>query len=248
MSLRVRFSSRGLTPPDVAGSVVFVVDILRATTTMCAALHHGAKAIIPVDSAEEAMRLAQTIGRDDMVLAGERNCLRIEGFTLGNSPREMTPEMVQGRTVVLTTTNGTRALLATQAADEVFVAAASNITAIGGRAHAALEAGRPILILCAGREDEFALDDAYCAGRIATLALGGRDVADVEHDDATIAALDLVARYRQRWDKPLRASTAGRNLVRLGMGDDVADAARTDAYPVLAHFHERRVLAVRPAA
>ena len=80
----------GLTPAEVQGRTVFVIDILRATTTMCAALNHGAKAIIPVASTEEALRLAQTIGSADVLLAGEKNCVRIPGFHLGNSPLEMT--------------------------------------------------------------------------------------------------------------------------------------------------------------
>lgn len=244
MNLRVRFSSRGLVPPDVAGRAVFVIDVLRATTTMCAALHHGARAIIPVETAEEAIRLAQTLGRDECVLAGERNCLRIDGFELGNSPREMTPEVVRGKSVVLTTTNGTRALLAIASAPEVYIAAAANLRAVGERARTLLAAGRQLMILCAGRDDEFALEDAYCAGRLIAFALDGRKPEDVGADDGTLAALDLVARYRDKWEKPFRASAAGRNLAALGLGDDVADAAREDAYPVLAHCVDRRVLRV----
>ena len=92
---------------------MFVIDILRATTTMCAALHHGAKAMIPVATTEEALRLAQTIGSADVLLAGrEETACRIPGFHLGNSPLEMTEAAVRGKTLIVTTTNGTRALLA----------------------------------------------------------------------------------------------------------------------------------------
>lgn len=240
MAIGVRFSARGLTPPDVAGRVVFVIDILRATTTMCAALHHGARAVIPTGSTEDALRMAQTLGREQVVLAGERNCLRIEGFELGNSPREMLPEVVEGKHVALTTTNGTRALLAVPSAVAVYIAAAVNLTVSGARARQALEEGQDVLILCAGRDDEFSLDDAYCAGRLAAEALATPAGAQGA-DDATLATLDLVARYRKSWDRPLLASAAGRELVRLGFAADVAEAAKQDAYPVLAQFHERRV-------
>jgi 2-phosphosulfolactate phosphatase len=90
MKLDVLFTPVGLTLTEVQGRTVFVIDILRATTSMCAAMSSGAKAMLPVSSPEEALRLAQTIGSDDVLLAGERHCLRIEGFPLGNSPLEMT--------------------------------------------------------------------------------------------------------------------------------------------------------------
>jgi 2-phosphosulfolactate phosphatase len=240
MRLDVAFSPLGLSPAEVQGRAVFVIDILRATTTMCAALHHGAKALIPVASTEEALRLAQTIGSADVLLAGEKNCLRIPGFALGNSPLEMTETAVKGKTLVVTTTNGTRALLATQGAAAVYAAGAANLSAAGERAREWLERRRDVLILCAGRESAFGLEDAYCAGRLAAAALGSRKLRK-GLNDAAIASLDLVRRYRDDWTRPLRYSKAGRELIRLGFRDDVTDAGRLDAYPVLPYFHERRI-------
>ena len=86
MRLDVVFTPAGLTLAEVQGRTVFVIDILRATTSMCAALNNGARAILPVASTEEALKLAQTLASDDVRLAGEKNCVRIEGFHLGNSP------------------------------------------------------------------------------------------------------------------------------------------------------------------
>ena len=120
MRIDVVFAPAGLAPAAVQGRTAFVIDILRATTSMCAALHHGAKALIPVASTEEALRLAQTIGSTDVLLAGEKQCLRIPGFHLGNSPLEMTEPTVRGKTLIVTTTNGTKALLACQGAAAVF--------------------------------------------------------------------------------------------------------------------------------
>jgi 2-phosphosulfolactate phosphatase len=240
MRVDVAFSPLGLGPQDVQGRTVFVVDILRATTAMCAALYHGARALIPVASTEEALRLAQTIGSTDVLLAGEKNSVRIPGFALGNSPLEMTGQAVKGKTLIVTTTNGTKALLAAQGAAAVYAAAAANLTLAGERARRALEEQRDILILCAGRESAFGLDDAYCAGRLAVAALGGRKPRR-GLNDAALASLDLVRRYGENWQRPLSYSRAGRELVRLGFRDDVLDAARVDAYPVLPQFHERRV-------
>jgi len=240
MRLDVWFSPMGIGPADVQGRTIFVIDVLRATTTMCAALHHGARAVIPVASTEEALRLAQTIGSADVLLAGEKNCVRIPGFALGNSPLEMTEQAVKGKTIVVTTTNGTKALLAAQGATIVYIAAAANLTAAGERAREALAQRRDVVILCAGRETAFGLDDAYCAGRLAAAALGGAKPRK-GLNDAALASLDLVRRYRDNWERPLSYSRAGRELTRLGFGGDVRDAARLDAYPVLPHFHERRV-------
>jgi 2-phosphosulfolactate phosphatase len=240
MKLDVAFFPVGLTPQETQGRTVFLIDILRATTVMCAALAHGAKALIPVASTEEALRLAQTIGSTDVLLAGEKQCVRIPGFALGNSPLEMTEQVVKGKTIIVTTTNGTKALLAAQGAATVYLAAAANLTAAGERAREALEHHRDILILCAGREGQFSLDDAYCAGRLAVAALGGRKPRR-GLNDAALASLDLVRRYGDHWERPLAYSRAGRELIRLGFNDDVLDAARVDAYPVLPHFHERRV-------
>ncbi len=240
MRLDVLFTPRGLTAGEVQGRTVFVVDVLRASTTICAALSHGARAVVPAASTEEALRLAQTLGTDDVLLAGERNCKPIPGFALGNSPAEMKPEVVRGKTVILTTTNGTGALLGVQGAARVWVAGAANFGAVGRRAREVWEQDHDLVILCAGREHHFALEDAYCAGRLVEAALGGARGRQ-GLSDAAIAALDLVRRYGRRWERPLLSSRAGQELVELGLRDDVLDAARPDAYPVLPHFHERRI-------
>jgi 2-phosphosulfolactate phosphatase len=240
MTLDVLFTPAGLTPAEAQGRTAFVIDILRATTTMCAALAHGARAIIPAGSTEEALRLAQTIGTDDVVLAGEKDCVRIPGFQLGNSPLEMTEAAVRGKTLVVTTTNGTRALLACQGVTAVYAACAANLGAAAERAREALEREGRLLIVCAGRGGAFSLDDAYCAGRLVAAVLGDRRPRR-GLSDAAIASLDLVRRYGQEWERPLSRSRAGRELTRLGFRADLLDAARVDAYPVLPHFRDRRV-------
>jgi 2-phosphosulfolactate phosphatase len=247
MTLDVVLTPAGLAANEVHGRVTFVIDILRAGTTICAALANGARAIIPVASTEEALRLTQTLGPEETVLAGERQCLRIPGFTLGNSPREMTPEVVRGKTVIMTTTNGTGALLAVAGANQIYIGAAVNFALVSARIRDAWSRREAILIVCAGREQRFALDDAYTAGRLVEAALGGgRGRKGL--NDAALAALDLVRRYGRRWDRPLAASQGGRDLAELGLRDDIIDAARVDAYPVLATFANRRVTAAPATA
>jgi 2-phosphosulfolactate phosphatase len=240
MRLDVVFSPQELTPGEVTDRTVVVVDVLRATTTICAAMHHGARAVITAADPAEAAQIAQTLGSSDVVLAGERNSLRIPGFQLGNSPLEMTREAVGGKTLVMTTTNGTPAFLATAGAREVIVGAAVNLSVAGERARAALEAEGDLLILCAGREHGFGLDDAYLAGCLAVRALGGRRRRK-GLNDAALVSVDLVSRYRDRIERVLSLSHAGRQSVTQGFRDDVHAAAQVDRHPVLPIFHERRI-------
>jgi len=245
MRVDVAFTPAGLASGDLAGRTVFVVDTLRAGTTICAALANGARGIIPVASIEEAMKLAQTLERRDVVLAGERNAVRIPGFDLGNSPLEMTADAVSGRTVIMNTTNGTPALLGTAAAGSVYVAAGVNCSAAVGAARRALEEDGGFLVLCAGREGSFTLEDAYTAGRVILGALEGRRFRK-GLNDAALVSVGLARRYGPDWLRALRRSRAGRELARLGFREDVIAAAGEDRYPVLPNFRDRRVTVAVP--
>lgn len=236
----VAFTPAGLSKDEVAGRAAFVIDVLRATTTVCAALHHGARGVIPMPSVEEAMKMVQILGPDDVLLAGERHGLPIPGFALGNSPHEMTEGAVKGKTLIMTTTNGTTALLATAGAAEVYLAAAANLGVAGAKARTLIDAGVPVVVVCSGRDGRFGLDDAYTAGRLVIEALGDRRRRDGLSDSA-LAAVDLVRRYGENWRRPLELSAAGRHLAELGMSLDVMEAAKEDRYPVLPQFQERRI-------
>lgn len=247
MRLDVIFSPRELSPGELTDRSVLVIDVLRATSTMCAALYHGARAVLPTTDAADAIALAEVLGSNDVVLAGERNCVQIDGFHLGNSPSEMTEAAVAGKMIIMSTTNGTGALHATAGARDVAVAAAVNLTAAADHARHALAHGDDLVILCAGREHGFGLDDAYIAGCIAVRALGGRRRRKGLNDGA-LAAVDLEGRYGDRTERVLALSRAGRELDARGFRQDVHDAAQVDRYPVLPFFHERRVSLTRPVA
>lgn len=240
MKLSVYFTHLGLTQNDVSGRPVLVIDVLRATTTIVTALGHGAKAILPTNGADDALRLANNLERDDLLLAGEKGYQRIDGFECGNSPLEMTPEKVNGMTIVLTTTDGTPALLATDPGEPVFVGAAVNFSAAAESARAAFEKTGELIILCAGRERRFALEDAYVAGRFAREILPSRS-RSVELNDAAIAAQQLVRRYGEKWKTALNASSAARALKELGMAGDVAAATEIDKFDIVPQYAERQV-------
>ncbi|MCZ6917577.1 MAG: 2-phosphosulfolactate phosphatase [Gemmatimonadetes bacterium] len=240
MKLSVYFTPYGLTAHDIQGRPVLVIDVLRATTTIVTALGNGAKAVLPASGADDAIRLANNLERDDVLLAGEQGYRPIEGFACGNSPTEMTAEKVAGMTLVMTTTNGTSALLATDHGDPVFVGAPANFSAAAARAREALEAKGELIILCSGREGRFALEDAYVAGRFAREILPSR-AKGVELDDAAIAAQQLVRRYGDRWKGAVGASVAARRLKELGLGADVAAATEVDKFDIVPQYAERQV-------
>src|SRR3982750_1373244 len=147
MRVDVLFGVQHLTPQDVQGRVVAVIDVLRASTTIAVALANGAKAVIPFESSEDAIMRSKQMERGAFKLAGERRMLKVEGFDLGNSPGEHTAEAVEGKTVLLTTTNGTKALLALQGARDVVAASYVNLTAVSAMLRTALRGGHDVTLV-----------------------------------------------------------------------------------------------------
>jgi 2-phosphosulfolactate phosphatase len=240
MKIDVYFTPLGLNAGDLAGRGVVVIDVLRATSSIVTALSAGAKAVVPAATSEEAVRLTANLEKDGIVLAGERRMVKIEGFGLGNSPREMTPAAVAGKTVYLATTNGTPALVAAQGGDPVLVAAALNFTAAAERARAVFAERGDLVIMCAGREKQFALEDAYTAGRLVKAVKKG--ARKVTLNDAAQVSLDL-AGQQGGWEDAFDASDAARQLIDVGLGDDVAYCAHPDRFTVVPVYADRRITA-----
>lgn len=241
MKLSVYFTPLAVTPPVVAGKPVLVIDILRATTTMVTALANGARAILPAETADDAMRMAQNLKSDDLLLAGERNLARIDGFTLGNSPLEMTAEVVAGKQLIMTTTNGSVALAAVGLGNPVLIAAALNFTAVAQAANEAFEDADEIVIVCAGREGMFALEDAYAAGRFVQSLIAGRGRNAVALSDGAIAARELVRRYGDKWRRAISASAAARTLKLAKLKADVDAATESDKYDIVPRYADKLV-------
>lgn len=234
MRARVRFTVPELDPAELGGATVVVVDVLRATSTIAAALAAGARGIYPTATTEEAIALVQSLGRDDTILCGERRGERVEGYDLGNSPAEFTPEVVADRRLVMNTTNGTRAFLAAEGAARVLAVSFVNVGAVA-RALAQVD---DLLILCAGREDGFGLEDAVCAG---ALLRGAADPSSAQFDDAARAAYVMAGRYSP--DATFLGSTeAGRRLIELGLQGDLDWCARRDALQIVPEMLDRAIV------
>ncbi len=191
------------------------MDVLRATSTMAQALAAGYERVLCAAEIEEARALRVEL--EDSVVGGERNAVRIEGFDVGASPREFLEP--RAGTLILSTTNGTRTILAAAArCDEVLLGSLLNLGAV---VRAAAERGEDVAILCAGFQGAFALDDAYCAGRIVQLLDGART-------DAAIAA-ELLARSFPTALDGLNARTYGPP----GLEEDIAFCAREGVLDVV---------------
>ncbi|MGH7482532.1 MAG: 2-phosphosulfolactate phosphatase, partial [Longimicrobiales bacterium] len=162
MKIHVCLTPAEVAAADVNGAAVAVIDVLRATSTIVEALANGAKAVLPVATPEEATSLLQRLDSEDVLRCGERRGARIEGFDLGNSPQEFTADRVGGKLLAMTTTNGTPALLAAAGARRVVVASFLNLRAVTD----ALAGEERVVLLCAGREGSFALEDGLCAGTL----------------------------------------------------------------------------------
>jgi 2-phosphosulfolactate phosphatase len=201
-----------------------VIDVVRATTTVVAALAAGCDGVRPVGDVDEARALAAEQGA---LLAGERGGLPPDGFDFGNSPGEFTPERCAGRPVVLTTTNGTNAVRRCAGARGVWAAAFVNAEATA-RALVACDAEQ-VLLVCAGSGGHVAADDVAAAGCIAgSLALLG---AATPGDGARIAAA-LFDGWKSDLRGLLRRSLSGRKLAEVGLADDLVDCARVDNSPL----------------
>jgi 2-phosphosulfolactate phosphatase len=238
-------------PAALAGKVAVVIDVLRATSTIIQALASGAKEVVPCLEVAEAMELARKCDR--AVLGGERGGRQIPGFDLGNSPAEYSPEAVGGKTVIFTTTNGTRALERCRPARRVLIGAFVNFSAVcrelAGEEHVSL--------VCAGTDGHVTREDALFAGAIVDDLIRGsvaRDsVADGPprsgglqgrglqlNDQALLAADAWQAAVRGLTDRPLglllRDSRGGRNLIEIGQENDIDLAAQIDRFDIAPQF------------
>jgi 2-phosphosulfolactate phosphatase len=244
MRLDVLLTPGEATPGDFAERTAVVIDVLRASSSIVEALGSGARLLFPVGSIEEAIRLANTLGREEVLLCGERKCLPIEGFDLGNSPAEFTPERVGGKTLVMTTTNGTTALALAGPAQRVLIAAWLNLSAV---VEELVRTGAEPVLLCSGRERHFGLEDAALAGEIARRVMAARPEEAWQTNDGVLAALALSAAH----DDPAALfprTVAGQAIAAAGLADDLAFCAQVDRHDIVPVLQDRQVTLSTPGA
>src|SRR5262245_53382135 len=227
----VILTAEGLVPDSVAGASVLVIDVLRASTTIVSALAHGCRALVPVADVDEARRRARGYDGQPTLLAGERRGETIPGFDLGNSPIEVGGPHIWGRTVLLTTSNGTRALLAARSAAAIGIAALVNLSAAAAWVE---RHGLPVALACAGERGTISLEDQVCAGLLAArLAAGnsGRSLTATAREAASVAEPYAKDPDRLRVDSPW-----ARHLIRTGRTADVDACLRLDTATLVAVY------------
>lgn len=240
--LYVHLHAKLVDPGALAGGVVIVIDALRASVTMTAALARGAERVIPVLTVDDAKLarerlIGEGVPRERILMGGERGGVMIPGFDLDNSPRAYTPEMVRGRTVVFTSTNGTAALLLASRAGQVLVGSFANLSAV---CKAVEREPRPVHVLACGTRDEISLDDVLPAGAMADLLQrAGRQMPAEDSGRVAIHAYRGALASPSGLVEAMRQSRGGRNLARLGLGDDVDFCSRLDTMGVVPRFDAR---------
>ena len=244
MRLDLFFSPIQVKPSDTAGRLVTIDDVLRASTTVATALANGAKTVMPLPDADDVITRSKEFHRSAVVLAGEQKMMPIQGFDLGNSPQSFTPEAVKGKTILLTTTNGTRALLGVQGARDIVIASYVNFTAVLTMMKIAASSNTDIAIICAGEDGGFTLEDAACAGRYVKAMPKRSD--PIEMNDAAAASVLIEKKYGDNIAKVFKESAHGKALQEAGFGDDLAAAAEVDAHPVVPIFQERQITTLGP--
>src|SRR5262245_24692560 len=217
-------------PAELAGKVVVVIDVLRATTTIIQALANAATQVIPCLEIEEARRIASEF-HGSAVLGGERGGRQIPGFDLGNSPSEYARGVVAGKTVVFTTTNGTRALLRCQQAQRVLIGSFGNFSAVCRE----LSNEEQAVLLCAGTDGHVTREDTLFAGAVVDDLM--RITKLIVNDQGQIAADAWRTAVRLMTDRPLgmtlRDSRGGRNLIEIGQENDIDLAAQIDRFDIV---------------
>jgi 2-phosphosulfolactate phosphatase len=216
---------RALDTEHLRASACVVIDVIRATSTIVTALAQGAAGVQPVASVDDAFALKAR--NPEALLAGERGGQALPGFDLGNSPEDFTPERVLGRPLILTTTNGTQALAACDGARAVVTASLLNLNAVAVRLR---EIGPPWIIICAGCDGEFGVDDAIVAGALA-------EALDREH-----AMVSLYRSVRRELAQTLLGSAAGRELLKVGLEKDVPFCSRMNLFSIVPMLGEDGVL------
>lgn len=231
MKVRVIFSHNNLDELYFTGKTTVVIDVLRATTTIVTALNNGAREVIPVATVDFAMKVSGNIFSGMTLLGGERNTKMIEGFNLGNSPLEYKPEVVNGKTIILYTTNGSRALVRAKFSENLFICSFNNLASIANHLN---RIKKDVEIVCSGTNGFFSLEDVACAGKL--IAEMQISQPDIELYDSAKASLTISKSFAKSVPKLLRETEHGKLLIENGFAEDLIYCAKISNIDVIPYF------------
>ncbi len=219
---------------ELAGKLVVIIDVLRASSTIVTALANGCRGFIPILSPDKAKKKAQEFQNERVLLGGEREGIKIEGFDLGNSPREYKRELAKGKTIIFSTTNGVKTLEMVKGAHRIIIGSFLNLQAV---CDYCTNYEGDILIICAGRKGKFSLEDTACAGMMVNSL---RDVFPGDHQeiDANLTAQLLYVKFGNNILEILRKSQHGRYLESIGLGEDLKFCSQLDLFHIVPIFRD----------
>jgi 2-phosphosulfolactate phosphatase len=229
MRVDLHFTPHQIDELGLRDKTIVVIDVLRASTSIATAMYNGAKEIIPVTSVERAVKISGSLFGDHVLRGGERNGKMIEGFNLGNSPFEYSEEKIRGKAIIFSSTNGSLAIEKARFGRNVLIAGFVNVSTV---AHFIKELQQDFILLCAGNNGMFSLEDSVCAGMLVHQLTEDGGI-ELSLSDAAIAATMLYKGYSRSLLKMVKNSEHGRYLKSIGLGEDLPVCAGVDTIPVL---------------
>lgn len=228
-AINLFLSSAEIRSDELRDTIAVVIDVLRASTSITTALHNEARAVIPVAKVEAARRLAESYRGGPVLLCGERNEMRIDGFDLSNSPMEYSKERVKDKTIIFTSTNGAQLFDCANNAAQVLVGAFVNATVL--TEHIA-DCEADVALLCAGKNGRIGLEDVVCGGMIVSHLIERID-HPVELNDGAEAAKILYQNYAANITAMLHLASHGKRLIEIGQEHDLKLCGAVDAIGVV---------------
>jgi len=242
LDLKVHLSVSELSEKAVLGRTAVIVDVLRASSTICAAFANGAKDLIPVEDMAAAGRILSNLDDDICVSGGERDGLKFDSFQLGNSPLEYTRDVVSGKTVVLKTTNGTNAIMASRSAETLLIGSFNNAAAVANFVQDADE----LSIVCAGWRGVASFEDCLFAGFLAEQLRQIKE--DISFDDGASLSMNSYLQNKNRLSESILECDHGKRLIDLGFEEDVTYCSNLDLVDIIPVYKGDRIVTESPVA
>lgn len=234
MKIDIALLPKDIGEATLSDTVCIVLDIFRATTSIVTSIANGCQEMIPVLSIEDASRVASQMG--SVLFAGERQSIKIDGYHFGNSPYEFSQEKVKGQSIVMTTTNGTIAIKATEGAYRTLIGSFLNAKAVCLEAK---EYGKDVLIVCAGTDGLFSLEDTLCAGLLVELLI---EDGDMVMTDSARGALLMYTGAKDTLTETAVHSRNGKRLYDLNRMDDVEYCFRIDILDIVPEYLNGKII------
>jgi 2-phosphosulfolactate phosphatase len=231
MRANVLFSPNGLDELYFTGKTTVVIDVLRASSTIVTALQNGAKEIVPVASVEFAVKVSGGMFGGQTLLGGERNTKKIEGFALGNSPLEYSTEVVNGKSIIFFTTNGSKAVVKAKFSQNLFICSFLNLNAVAN--HLA-KLNTDFEVLCSGRNNLYSMEDTICSGKL--ISEVAKLTEDLNLTDAAKSSVALNKSFGKSVLKMLKECEHGKILIENGFENDLKFCSKLSTTDVIPYY------------